>query len=150
MARIHSRDKGKSRSNRPTRVKKPEWVSLSGEEVVDVIEKLAKEGNTPSKIGIILRDQYGVPDAKLVLNKKITQVLAEKNLAPKLPEDLNNVIKKAVRLRKHIRIHSKDNANKRGLTLAESKIRRLIKYYKKTGKLPKDYRYDPKKTMLGV
>ena len=145
---MHSRDKGKSNSKRPYRAKKPEWVSLSAEELEDVIVKLAKEGVSPSKIGVTLRDQYGIPDLSMVTKKKLTQILREKGLAPKLPEDLSNLIHKAVKIRKHIEGHSKDKVNRRGLQLTESKIKRLIKYYKKSGRLPADYIYDPEKAKL--
>lgn len=147
---MHSRDKGKSTSKRPNRVKKPEWVSLSSEEVEDSVEKLARDGNSPSKIGVILRDQYGVPDVTMVTKKRLTQILTEKNLAPKLPEDLNNLIRKAVKLRAHLEGHKKDKNNRRGLQLMESKIQRLVKYYRGSGKLPADYRYDPEKARLEV
>jgi small subunit ribosomal protein S15 len=147
---MHSRVKGKSRSKKPARAKKPEWVGLSAEEVFDAIEKLAREGNNASKIGLILRDQYGVPDVALVTKKKVTQILKEKNLAPENPEDLNNLIRKAVKLRAHLDSHKKDKANTRGLELMESKIKRLIKHYKASGRLPADYRYEPEQAKLEV
>ena len=37
---------------------------------------------------------------------------------------------------------------KRGLELTESKIRKLVKYYKKTKKLESDWKYDPDKIRL--
>ncbi|MBC7119337.1 MAG: 30S ribosomal protein S15, partial [Methanobacteriaceae archaeon] len=41
---------------------KPDWVEYSNEEIEELIIKLYKEGNPPSKIGIILRDQHGIPN----------------------------------------------------------------------------------------
>jgi small subunit ribosomal protein S15 len=32
--------------------------------------------------------------------------------------------------------------------LTESKIKRLVKYYRRTKKLPKDWRYDPEQAVL--
>jgi small subunit ribosomal protein S15 len=147
---MHSRVKGKSDSKRPTRAKKPEWVGLSSEEVEDAVERLARDGNSPSKIGVIIRDQYGIPDITMVCKKRVTQILREKKIAPAIPEDLNNLIKKAVKLRAHLAANKKDKNNTRGLALIESKIHRLSNYYKSTGKLPSDYRYDPEKARLEV
>jgi small subunit ribosomal protein S15 len=80
--------------------------------------------------------------------KSISDILEKKALLPKLPENLTNLLKKVVVLQKHLEINKKDNTAKRGLNLIESKIRRLIKYYKKNGKLPENWNYDPKRVSL--
>ena len=67
-----------------------------------------------------------------------------------LPEDLFNLIKKAVNLRAHMEKNKKDYTSKRGLALTESKIRRLAKFYKKKKQLPKDWKYDAEKARLLV
>ena len=148
MARMHSRKRGKSGSTRPPRAKAPEWFTRSPEEVEDLIVKLAREGVTQSMIGIILRDQYGVPLVKLVTGMTITQILVERDLKPKLPEDLTNMIKRAVNLRRHLEDNKKDFHSKRGLHLTESKIYRLSKYYRNTKVLPKDWKYDWRKAAI--
>ncbi|MFH1126255.1 MAG: 30S ribosomal protein S15 [Candidatus Altiarchaeota archaeon] len=150
MARMHSRKGGRSGSTRPLRTGTPNWVSYGGQEIVDLIVKLSKEGNSPSKIGIILRDQYGIPDVQQVTNKKMTQILLENNIPMELPEDLQNLIRKAVSLRKHLEGHKKDVGNKHSLLLTESKIRRLAKYYGSHGRLPQGWRYEPEKAKLLV
>ncbi len=150
MARMHARKKGKSGSTKPERDEAPSWVAYSKEEVEELIVKLAKEGHASSKIGIILRDQYGIPDVRPILRSKITKVLEANGMGSKLPEDLQNLINKAVALTSHLEKHKKDMHNKRGMHLVESKIRRLAKYYKKSGKLPTDWRYDPKTAKLMV
>ena len=71
MARMHSRKKGKSGSKKPLKKVKKVWLRYSDKEVEQLIIKLAKQGNTQSKIGIMLRDTYGVPDVKIILNKKL-------------------------------------------------------------------------------
>jgi small subunit ribosomal protein S15 len=147
---MHARKRGKSRSKKPNRVKTPEWVAYTSDEVKEIIVKLAREGNPPSRIGLILRDQYGIPDVKLITNRKITRILQENKLSHELPEDLRNLIKKALKMREHIGKHTKDRHNKRGLHLIESKIRRLSKYYRKNGRLPDDWRYDPEAARLLV
>ena len=148
MARMHSRKRGKSGSTRPPRAKAPEWFTRSPEEVEDLIVKLAREGVTQSMIGIILRDQYGVPLVKLVTGLTITQILVERDLKPKLPEDLTNMIKRAVNLRRHLEDNKKDFHSKRGLHLTESKIYRLSKYYRNQKVLPKDWKYDWRKAAI--
>ena len=73
MARLHSRKKGKSGSTRPSRLEKPVWIERSAEEVESQVVKLARKGFSKSKIGVILRDSYGVPLVKVVTGKKISQ-----------------------------------------------------------------------------
>ena len=61
MARMHTRRKGKSCSKRPMISENPAWVPLNATEIEDLIVKLAKDGMISAKIGLVLRDQYGVP-----------------------------------------------------------------------------------------
>lgn len=144
------REKGQSHSTRPVRVGPPKWVRYSPEEIEALIVELAKMGYMPSMIGIILRDQYGIPLVKSVLGVKLTKVLEKYNLAPPVPEDLLRLMMRAVNLRRHLEEHPKDFASKRGLIEIESKIRRLAKYYKRVGKLPPDWEYDPEKARVLV
>ncbi len=122
----------------------PEWLELDSKEIEKTILELRGQGMSSSEIGLILRDRYGVPDVKLVTGKKITQILREKDVGPKVPEDLENLITRALGLKKHLDLNPKDVHNKRALQLIESKIRRLVKYYKNNGKLPEDWIYDLK------
>ena len=149
MAKMHSRDKGKSGSTRPVNPTVPSWAREASE-VELLVAKLAKDGKTPSEIGNILRDVYGVPTTKLIAKKKITQILKEKDLLKELPEDLMALIRKAVTVRDHIANNGQDKTAKRGLQLTESKIRRLVKYYKSTEKIPADWKYHPDKVRLYV
>ena len=110
-----------------------------------IISKLAKEGKNSSEIGIILRDTYGVASIRLLCNKKISQILKEKKLAPEVPDDILSLIRKSVSVRKHLEDNHKDQTAKRGLTLTESKIKALTIHYKKTGMLPSEWKFDPKR-----
>ena len=67
---------------------KPEWIEYSTEEIEELILKLTKEGNSTSKIGVILRDQYGIPDVKLITGMKITKILEKHGQKQEYPEDL--------------------------------------------------------------
>ncbi len=143
MARMHTRKKGSSGSRPPFRDAPPEWCDVSEEELEKHIMRLHDSGMSTSMIGLVLRDQYGVPSSKLILGKRITRLLSEKGEVQDIPEDLTNLMRKAIRVRKHMRNNHKDVHNKRSLHLTESKIRRLAKYYRRTGKLPVDWRYKP-------
>ncbi len=148
MARMHSRDKGKSGSSRPATREKKEWVRYKSKEVELLILKLAKDGNKASRIGLILRDSYGIPSVKDIIGKGISQVLKEYDLLGELPEDLLNLIKRSVNLKKHFEENRQDMTAKRGSQLTDSKINRLIKYYKRTGVLSKDWKYDENRFKL--
>ena len=149
MARMHARRKGKSGSKHPVERKvHPDWSSLNPREVESHVIDLAKEGKTTSEIGIILRDQFAVPDVKLATGKSITKILEANNIKPEIPEDLRNLISTALSLRKHLETNKKDLHNKRGLQLTESKIRRLAKYYIDTGSLPDNWKYSPEQAKL--
>jgi small subunit ribosomal protein S15 len=150
MARMHSRKKGKSGSKKPIKKTKPTWLRYTPKEVEVLIVKLAKEGNTTSTIGVHLRDNYGIPSAQLVTKKSITQILQEKKLIGDVPEDLIALIKSVLALKKHLEENKQDKTAKRGLQLTESKVRRLVKYYKKNGKLAADWKYDPDKIKLMI
>lgn len=145
MARLHSRKKGKSGSVRPPRLEKPVWIERSAEEVENLVIKLARKGFLKSMIGIMLRDSYGIPLVKVVTGKKISQILDEHEIQVPLPEDLSNLVKKALNIRKHMEENHKDLEGKKGLQRTESKIYRLIKYYKKAKDLPQTFKYDPEK-----
>jgi len=142
MARMYSRKKGKHGSKKPVKKTKPLWLRYSGKETEQLITKLAKSGKTSSEIGIILRDTYGVPSVRALTKKKITQILNENNLQKKLPYDLLALIKREIDIMKHLESNKNDMTAFRGLQLTESKIGRLVKYYKRTGKLPGDWKYD--------
>lgn len=150
MARMHSRKRGRARSRKPSKKAIPTWVRYKAKEVEMLVLKLAKEGKTSSQIGLHLRDAYGIPDAQLITKKKIGQILKEKELLPEIPDDLTNVIKRSIKIKKHLENNKKDEAAKRGLLLTESKINRLIKYYKKIKKLPLTWKYDPEKAGIFV
>jgi len=141
-------EKGRSGSTRPVEMVKPEWVKMSPEQVEELVVSLYRKGYPPSMIGTILRDQYGIPSVRAVTGKKLTKILEERGLAPQIPEDLANLIKRAIRVRRHLEEHPKDYHSKRGLILIESKIHRLVKYYKRVGKLPPDWEYKPERISI--
>ncbi|MDR0900354.1 MAG: 30S ribosomal protein S15 [Methanobrevibacter sp.] len=129
---------------------KPEWVTYSNEEIEEFILKFTKEGKSTSEIGIILRDQYGIPSVKAVTGEKITAILKRNEQAQEYPEDIMNLIKRAVNIRDHLKENPKDLHTKRGLSIIEARIRRLGAYYVNEGELPEGWRYDPTEAALLV
>jgi len=139
MARMHARRRGKASSHRPDVTAQPRWVPLSREEIEEKVLSLAKEGYSSSMIGMIMRDQYGVPSIRLATGKKLTRLLSEKGVKRALPDDLMSLIKRAVRISRSM--GKKDLHARYRLRLVESKIHRLILYYKSRGILPEDWKY---------
>ena len=105
MGRMHSKGKGISRRCLPYRKAPPSWVQISASDLTSQIGKMAKRGQSPSQIGVVLRDQYGIPQVKGVTGSKILRILKVSGLAATIPEDLYHLIKKAVNVRKP-RVHS--------------------------------------------
>ena len=148
MARMHSGAKGNAGSLRPEKKSKPTWLRHSDKEIEMLIFKLAKEGMRSSQIGMHLRDSYGIPDVQFILGKPITKILAEKGVKGKVPEDMQSLMKRVIAQKKHLETNKHDYSANRGLQLTESKIRRLVKYYKRTKMLPADWTYDPDNVRL--
>ncbi len=133
--------RGRSRSTRPVSKRPPNWVIYQPDEVKALIINLAREGKPQSLIGNILRDQHGIPLVKPIVGYGIQRVLQEAELAPRIPEDLYNLMVKSTKLRRHLERNRKDFHNKRSLQLSEAKIYALTRYYKKRGMLPQDWRH---------
>ncbi|MCI4433889.1 MAG: 30S ribosomal protein S15 [Thermoplasmata archaeon] len=141
MSRLHSSKHGRSGSKIPVREGIPQWALYKGKDAEQKLIELIKQGNTMSRAGILLRDVYGVPRIRAVTGKKMLKILKENNLEPKIPEDLLALMRKAVNLNNHLKKNPKDLSNLRGLHLIESKIMRLVRYYKRTGRLPQNWKY---------
>ncbi len=148
MARMYSRRKGKSGSKRPPWTKVPPWVTYSPEEIENIVVEKATTGHSSAMIGLILRDSYGIPSVKKICGKSIFNIMKENDVATKMPEDLLNLIRKAQNLRKHLEENKGDLHSKRGLQLIESKLRRLVKYYRNKGYIEADFRYRPERATL--
>ena len=141
MGRLHSHNYGKSHSIRPLDPKPPSWIKQDAKEIEELIGKYAKDDLSASQIGVKLRDQHSIPLTKIVIKKTISKVLEENDLKGDLPEDLDNIVKKAIGLQKHLKTNKSDNRNVRSLELIEAKVHRLSVYYKKIGRIPKSWKY---------
>lgn len=150
MARMHSKKHGKSGSKRPVTKVSPEWVGYSSHDVEEQVAKLHKEGLNATAIGQKLRDIYGVPSVRNITNKRISAIIVESGGKIEYPDELLALIKRAMNVRRHLTSNVSDKHNTVKLTHIEAKINRLVRYYRKTGKLPADWTYDPVKAALLV
>ncbi len=150
MARLHSGKKGRSGTKMPKNRVKPDWVTLDKKEVEEIITKMAKEGMPPSRIGAVLRDRYGIPNVYPFLGMRLVAFLGKKGLASQYPQDFLDLIKRAVRINKHLKNSKKDVHNKTKYLHVVSKINRLAKYLKNKGVLPQDWKYDAEQAELLV
>ena len=141
MGRLHTHNHGKAHSIRPIESKFSSWVKQDPKEIEDLVIKYTKDGHTPSQIGIKLRDQHAIPLVKPIINKTISDILDQNDLKSEIPEDLNNIVIKAVGLQNHLKSNKNDRRNIRSLELIEAKVHRLSVYYKKIGRIPKNWKY---------
>ncbi|AFZ72176.1 30S ribosomal protein S15 [Natronobacterium gregoryi] len=153
MARMHTRRRGSSGSDKPTADEPPEWSDVDSADIEDRVVELAEQGYDPSQIGIKLRDEgvtgTPIPDVKLATGKKITEILEENDAKSDIPEDLRNLMERAVRLREHVQQNQQDHQNKRALQNTESKVRRLVDYYRGDELEPDfTYSYEQAKDLL--
>ena len=119
MARMHSGGKGRSGSNKPSVSEAPAWSATDKKELEDLIVSLAQDGNSTAIIGTILRDQHAVPDVRLVTGERISQTLARNGISPRYPEDMMNLMRRALSLIDHLAGNRKDLHNRRQLELCE-------------------------------
>jgi small subunit ribosomal protein S15 len=150
MSRIHSGRKGRSGSHRPYPITKPEWVTITPEELVEQAVQLSKSGRSAAQVGLQLRDSFGVPSSRAVTGKRLEAVLSDAGVRTEIPDDLQALLKRVVHLQRHLETHPKDLANRRGLSLMESRIRRLARYYRQRRRLPETWRYSARAAALQV
>jgi len=104
---------------------KPTWVKMKEPELKKTILELSQK-NSPSKIGFILRDQYGIPTTKIFgkkLKAYITELKIEQN------EDLENAEKKVDALKEHLKKNITDKKAKHKLQHAQSRLNITRKYF---------------------
>ena len=150
---MHTRRRGSSGSDRPAADDPPEWSDVDADDVEARVVELAEQGYDPSQIGMKLRDEgvtgTPVPDVTLATGKSVTDILDEHDATPELPEDLRNLMTRAIRLREHVQENPQDHQNKRSLQNTESKVRRLVTYYRGDEIAPDfTYSYDVAKELL--
>lgn len=147
---MHSRMKGKSGSKKPLK-RSSAWIKYKPQEVEELVVRHAKKNMDSRTIGLELRDQYGIPSVRDATKMKMSAIMKKNDAYRKeVPEDLYNLMKKAVNLHAHMDTNKKDYTSYRGLELTESKIRRLAKYYIKQGELPKKWKWNVDQAKLMI
>ncbi len=150
MVRLHTKKAGKAkRAKRHYPRDVPSWSEITKAQIEDIAVKLAKEGKDPAQIGVVLRDAHSVSDVKAITGKRLTKLLEEKGIKKEYPVDLLDLIKRATRMRKHLGVNRTDTHNRTRLLRVESKIRRLVAYYNKSGRLS-NWKYNPAQAALLV
>lgn len=104
---------------------KPLWLKYTEGEVKQIIIKLANKGMTAEKIGLALRDQYGIQRVK-IYNLKIKKVLDEKNLFQE--PTIKNLEKKSENLATHMNHHKHDQVGKRSQTITKANLKKRQDY----------------------
>lgn len=112
-------------------IEKPVWLKYTQEEVKAIILKLADKGLSAEKIGLTLRDQYGIPRTK-VYNLKISRVIKEKKDYIE-PTQLN-LQKKSEKIEKHYKKNKQDKTAQRSLTITKAKLKKINDYLQKKSK----------------
>jgi len=103
---------------------KADWTKIKPAEVEKIIVDLATQGVPPEKIGLILRDQHGIPKSKL-LGVKISKVLIKHKLDAN--SEQKNFVKKVERLNKHSAKNKHDYTAMRKAVMYSAIINRRAK-----------------------
>jgi len=140
MARMHTNGKGISGSMKPFSTYVPTHITATIPEIKKTIVHLANRGNTASMIGIILRDQHGIGNVSDILGMPLSAFLKEQKVAPSIPDDVTCLVDRANKIRLHLTTNKKDNGAKYRLNLINSRIHRLIRYYKGKSVLPANWK----------
>jgi len=120
-----------SKAKKQSKIEKPVWLKYTEEEVKAIILKLADKGLTAEKIGLTLRDQYGIPKVR-IYNLKISKVLKEKE---KFEEPTNlNLKNKLEKIINHCKKNKQDKKTEFSLIKTKAKLKKRDDYSKKKGK----------------
>lgn len=139
---MHKAAHGSSGSSKPVDKENPDWVEFEEDEIIEIVLELREEGYDPAQIGIRLRDQYGIPSVKQATGKKLTEILEENDVAPEIPEDLQNLVEKAESIEDHVDENPSDTQAERQLELTKAKIRKVADYHREEGNIPEDWEYE--------
>lgn len=93
--------------------KKEQMQKLKPAEIEKLIVDLGKSGNNMAKIGLILRDEYGIPKVKTI-GKKIKKILDENKVKYDTEKDI--ISKRSEMIKLHIGKNKHDYKAKRAFT----------------------------------
>ncbi|MSS74522.1 hypothetical protein EXS72_02685 [Candidatus Pacearchaeota archaeon] len=95
---------------------------LNVSDIEKIIVDLGKQGVSSDKIGLILRDQHGIPKVK-TLGMKIGKILVKHNME-KSPEKVNTQ-KKIENLRKHFAANKHDYTAQRKTIMYAARLKKM-------------------------
>jgi small subunit ribosomal protein S15 len=93
-------------------IKKTDWTKIKPAELEKIVVELYKKGETTAKIGLVLRDKYGIPKAK-ALGKRISEILTDAKM--ELKSDKEPVQRRIDILNKHLEKNKYDQPAKKKL-----------------------------------
>jgi small subunit ribosomal protein S15 len=118
-------------NTKKTKIEKPAWLKYTKKEVEAIILKLAGKGLTSEKIGLTLRDQYGIPKTK-IYEIKISKVLKEnKMFVEPTTKNLKGKLDKVI---EHYKKNKQDKRAERSLIITKAKLKKRQDYAKKKEK----------------
>ncbi|HLF54064.1 MAG TPA: hypothetical protein VI544_02700, partial [Candidatus Nanoarchaeia archaeon] len=92
--------------------KKADWIKTKPADLEKIIVELYNKGESTAKIGLILRDKYGIPKAKL-LGKSISKILTNAKIPLRSEKEV--VQKKIDALKAHLEKNKHDQPTKKKL-----------------------------------
>ena len=106
---------------------KPVWLKYTKDEVESIVLKLANKDLTSEKIGLTLRDQYGIPKVSLY-GIKIKKILnSEKKFEEPTTKNLDDKLQNVI---KHFKKNKQDKNAGRSLTITKAKLKKRVDYHK--------------------
>ena len=107
---------------------KPVWLKYNAEEIEKIILKLADKDMSSEKIGLVLRDQYGIPKVK-IYNLKIGKILKDNNIFSEPSQ--KNLKVKVEKIINHYKKNKQDKNAERSLIITKAKLKKINDYLEK-------------------
>ena len=101
---------------------KADWVKMKPAELEKIVVELYKQGESLAKIGLVLRDKYGIPRVKL-LGKKIKTILEDAKVTVRSEGEI--IQGKIDLLNKHIEKNKHDQPARKKLSKTLWSIKRI-------------------------
>ena len=110
------------------KIEKPVWLKFTKQEVEAIILKLGNKNMSAEKIGLVLRDQYGIPNVKLY-NIRIKEILEKKDLFKE--PTVSNLEEKLEKIINHYKKNKQDKNAERSLIITKAKLKKSKEYHNK-------------------
>jgi len=114
-------------------LEKPVWLKYSEKEVKKIVLDLFDQGHSIEKIGLILKDKYGIPRVKL-FGLKIKRIVEEAKKEKCEEPTILNLKKKLDKIIQHYKKNKQDKNAERSLIITKAKLKKRADYHKKREK----------------